>query len=34
MIADTFKVEINEGQKDIYLDIAGELRPLLAETDG
>lgn len=34
MLAVIFEVEINPGQKDAYLDIAGELRPLLAEIDG
>jgi len=34
MLAVIFEVEINEGQTETYLDIAGELRPLLAEIDG
>jgi len=34
MIAVIFEVEIAEGRKQDYLDIAAELRPLLAQVDG
>lgn len=34
MIAVIFEVEIADGQKGAYLDIAAELRPLLEEIDG
>lgn len=34
MIAVIFEVEISEGRKDEYLDIAAGLRPILAEVEG
>lgn len=34
MIAVIFEVEIADGQKEGYLDIAAELKPLLQEVDG
>ena len=34
MIAVIFEVEIADGQKEGYLDIAGDLKPLLEEVDG
>lgn len=34
MIAVIFEVEIASGQRDAYLDIAADLRPLLEEMDG
>lgn len=34
MIAVIFEVEIAEGQRKAYLDIAAELKPLLQEIDG
>jgi len=34
MISVIFEVEIAEGQRDAYLDIAAELKPLLQEIDG
>jgi heme-degrading monooxygenase HmoA len=34
MIAVIFEVWPNEGQRDTYLDIAADLKPLLAEIDG
>lgn len=34
MIAVIFEVRIAAGQKEAYLDIAAELRPLLSEIDG
>ncbi|MBS9716047.1 antibiotic biosynthesis monooxygenase family protein [Pseudohalocynthiibacter aestuariivivens] len=34
MIAVIFEVKIAEGRKQDYLDIAAELRPLLAQVDG
>ncbi|MCG7494888.1 antibiotic biosynthesis monooxygenase [Thalassobius sp. Cn5-15] len=34
MIAVIFEVEIAQGQRDAYLDIAGNLKPLLEEIDG
>ncbi|MEP2715052.1 antibiotic biosynthesis monooxygenase [Pseudophaeobacter sp.] len=34
MIAVIFEVEIAEGQKQAYLDVAAELKPLLQEVEG
>lgn len=34
MIAVIFEVEIAEGQKQTYLDVAAELRPLLEQVEG
>lgn len=34
MIAVIFEVEPRDGERDAYLDIAGELRPLLEQVDG
>ena len=34
MIAVIFEVEIAEGRKDDYLDIAAEMRPMLAQIGG
>ena len=34
MIAVIFEVEVADGMKDIYLDIAAEMRPLAEQVDG